>query len=236
MRVAFAEAVIFGERDLELAYLIPINLFHSAQHDLGDEDNALMSFDVAWIPYAQWKLYGELLIDDITFNKLGTDFYGNKLGWLGGVSYVQPFGLKNFDLTLEMAQLRPFIYTHQYPVNVYSHWRTPLGYRFQPNAEVMFFSVGYRPHRRAVLKANWTSYLHGAYTVTYNAGGDIFSPHTNNTSEEAPFLGGVMEKMNQIDLEGRVELLVGLYLWSRGAWIDYDGEDSWEWEVGFRFN
>lgn len=236
LKLAFAEAVIFGERNPELAYLIPINFFHSAQHDLGDEDNALLCFDGSYIFSPGWKLYGELLIDDITFDKLGTDFYGNKLGWIGGITAVQPLGLKNLDATLEMAQIRPFVYTHQYPVNVYTHWTSPLGYRYDPNSEVLYCSMRYRPHWRTELTARWIRHLHGKNTEGYNAGGDILIAHENHTAEDAPFLGGILEEIQRFELVGKVEILTGLYLWSNGAWITTGDNDSWEWEVGFRLN
>ncbi|TKJ42112.1 hypothetical protein CEE37_00090 [candidate division LCP-89 bacterium B3_LCP] len=235
-RIAFSETVIFGERNPELAFLIPVNFFHSAQHDLGDEDNSLLTFDATWIFHKGWRLYGELLVDDVSFNKLGTDFYGNKLGWLGGLSCVEPLGLDNLDATLEMVQLRPFIYTHQYPVNVYTHWTAPLGYRYGPNTETLFFDIRYRPHRRVALNLNLTRSLHGGNTASYNAGGNILEPHEHGTDEDAPFLGGALERMQGIEIGGEIELLMGLYIWSRGSWIDYDGDGFWEWEAGFRFN
>lgn len=235
-RFAFAEAVIFGERDPELAYLIPINFFHSAQRDLGDEDNSLLSLSAAWIPYPRWKIYSELLIDDITFGKLGSDFYGNKLGWLGGFSWVEPLGFANLDATLEMAQLRPFVYTHRYPVNVYTNWTASLGYRYPPNSQVIFADLRYRPHRRMTLEASWTKLLHGANSDSLNAGGDINLPHESGQSEDAPFLGGVLEKTHRIELSGLYEALENLYLWGKGSWIRMAEEDSWEVEVGFRLN
>ena len=235
-RLAFAEAVIFGERNPELAYLIPINLFYSAEHDLGDEDNALMSFDATWIPLPSFKLFGELLIDDITTGKLGSDFFGNKLGWLGGFSWVEPGKLRNLDATFEIVQLRPFVYTNRYPVNVYTHWTAPLGYYNPPNSQTLYSTLRYRPHRRVLLQGSWTYLKHGANSDDLNAGGDIHLPHKQGTSEDAPFLGGDLQESNQFVLEGRYELLLGLYLWSRAAWTDYEGEDSWEWEVGFRLN
>lgn len=237
LRLAFAEAVIFGERNPELAYLIPINLFYSAQHDLGDKDNMLLSFDAAWIPHLRWKLYGELLIDDITFGKLGSDFYGNKLGWLGGLSWVEPIGLANVDATLEMARLRSFVYSHQFPINVYTHWAAPLGYRYPPNSEVLCADVRYRPHRRVSLEASWTKLLHGANPDSlHNVGGDINQPHAHGSSENAPFLAGLLEKSHRIELGATYEALENLYLWGKGSWIRMDDEDSWEWEVGFRLN
>jgi hypothetical protein len=144
--------------------------------------------------------------------------------------------LENIDATFEMAQLRPFVYTHQYPVNVYTHWTSPLGYFHPPNSETLFFDLRYRPHRRVLLEASWTGLRHGQNTETYNAGGDILLPNEHDGPEDVPFLGGNLVKTNWLELKGNVELLVGLSLWGRGAWIDIDGEDSWEWEVGFRFN
>ncbi len=236
LRLAFAEAVVFGQRHPELAYLIPINLFQSAQHDLGDEDNTLMSFDAAWIFTPRWKAYGELLIDDVTFGKLGSDFYGNKIGWLAGLTGVQPFGLKNFDATVEMAQLRPFVYTQDDPINVYQHWNAPLGYRYPPNSRTLFTQWRFRPHRRVQLEADYTYLLHGANTATLNAGGDLTQSWLAGASEDAPFLGGDLQESHRAELGGTYEVLENLYLWSKGSWIRFDGEDSWELEVGFRLN
>jgi len=235
-RIGFSEVVIFGEREPELAYLIPVNLFYSAQHDLGDEDNVLMSFDAAWIPCPRWRLYGELLIDDITIGKLGSDFYGNKLGWLGGVTRNEPLGLRNIDITLEMAQLRPLVYTNRYPVNAYTHWTSPLGYLYPPNSQTLFVQLKYRPHRRVHLDASFTNLRHGANTASLNAGGDLYQPHESGASDDAPFLGGDLQKMNRFDIVCDYEVLLGWHFWSRGSAFDFDGDDSWEWEVGFRLN
>ncbi len=236
LRFAFSEAVIFGERDPELAYLIPLNFFHSAQHDLGDEDNSILALDAAWIPYSRWKFYGQLLIDDITFPKLGTDYYGNKLGWLGGLSWMQPLGLQNFDAALEIAQLRPFIYSHQYPVNVYQNWTSPLGYRYPPNSETVFAALRFRPHRRVQFEASGTRLLHGANTDSLNAGGDLTLPLPLGAAESAPFLGGLLEKTTRLELSGSYEALEHLYLWGKGSWMEQASEDLWEMEVGFRLN
>jgi hypothetical protein len=238
-RFGFAESVVFGERDPELAYLIPINFFHSAQHELGDEDNSTISLDAAWIPHSGWKLYGELLIDDMSLGKLGSDYYGNKLGWLGGATWVQPLGMQDFDLTLEMAQLRPFVYTQEAPINTYQHWTAPLGYRYGPNSEVLFAELRYRPHRRMLLEASWTQVRHGANPPSadsINYGGDLNWPHGSDMSDDAKFLGGLLETSQEVEIGGSYEVLENLYLWSKGRWNDFDGESAWEMEVGFGLN
>jgi hypothetical protein len=236
-RLAFSEAVIFGERGLELAYLVPVNLFYAAQHDLGDEDNTLMSLEAGWIPRNGWKLYGQLLIDDLSFGKIGTDYFGNKTGWLAGISSAEPFHIRNVDATLEMGQIRPYVYTHHYPVNVYKNWNAPLGYRYPPNSQVMMADLRYRPHRRLGLEAVWTNLIHGANPdALTNAGGDMDRPNALTDPDNAPFLGGIRQTTNRADLSGTYELLERLYIWSRGSWIRFEGEDGWEAEVGFRLN
>jgi hypothetical protein len=237
LRLAFSESVIFGDRNPELAYLIPINFFYSAQHDLGDEDNFMMSLEATWIPVSRLKAYGQLLIDDVTLGKLGTDWYGNKLGWLGGLNWVEPLGVANVDATLEMAQIRPFVYTHQYPVNVYKNWNAPLGYHYGPNSQPVMTDLRWRPHRRLALEATWTNLLHGANPDSlHNAGGDINQPHALNDPTDVPFLGGLKQTTNRVDLSATYEALEHLYFWGRGGWIRFDGADGWEAEVGFRLN
>ncbi|MFH1861173.1 MAG: capsule assembly Wzi family protein [bacterium] len=236
LRLGFSEALIYGERDPELAYFIPVNFFWSAEHDLGDEDNALLSLDAVWIPLPRYQLYGEFLIDDITTSKLGTDYYGNKLGWLAGLFIVQPAGLRNFDLTLELAELRPFVYSNRFPINVYSHWTTPLGYRYPPNSRCLFSALRFRPHWRASLELNWTHLQHGANSALTNVGGDIFVPFQQGAGEEALFLGGILETTDYTELSGSYEVLKNLFVRGRGRWIQQDGENGWEVEIGFSLN
>ncbi len=235
-RFAFSESVIFGERGVELAYLIPVNYFHAAQHDLGDEDNALLSLEAEWIPRFQCKLYGQLLIDDITFEKLGSDYYGNKLGWLGGFFWAQPLGAKNFDAVVEMAQLRPFVYSHQYPVNVYKHWNAPLGYRHPPNSTTLYAQLRFRPHHRLEWSGSWIRLIHGTNTASSNVGGDINQPHAIGMSEDAPFLAGERITSDLLDGTLRYEALERFYVWGR---CGFRWENSWndlELEIGFRLN
>jgi hypothetical protein len=237
LNIAFSEAVVFGERPPRLPYLIPVNFFYSAQHDQQDEDNTLMCFDLSWLPYRHWRLYGQLLIDDMTFGKVFSDYYGNKVGYLAGANNVQPFGLKNFDATLEYVHLRPYIYTHHYPVNAYSHWDAPLGYRYPPNSQVVFGEIRFRPHRRVNLAASLTHLMHGANTDSVNAGGSIFMPFVRDSQESAPFLGGKLERSDVYGLEGTFEVLENLYLWGRSSYLTSNNQDNlWEWEVGFRLN
>lgn len=235
-RFAFSESVIFGERGVETAYLIPVNYFHAAQHDLGDEDNSLLSLEAEWIPRIRCKLYGQLLIDDITFGKLGSDYYGNKLGWLAGFSWVQPFGAKNFDVVVETAQLRPFVYTHQYPVNVYKHWNSPLGYPYPPNSSTLYAELRFRPHHRVEIGGSWMRLIHGANTASANVGGDINQPHDVALPDDAPFLAGDRKTAVILDVTGRYEALERLYVWGRCGLRRENGEDGLELEIGFRLN
>ena len=47
--IGLNEVVVYGDRGLEFAYLNPIMFYRSAEHYLGDMDNATMSADFNWI-------------------------------------------------------------------------------------------------------------------------------------------------------------------------------------------
>ena len=52
-----SEAVVYGDRNVEFAYLNPIMPYHVAEHHLGDKDNNTMAFDVTAFPIKNHKLY-----------------------------------------------------------------------------------------------------------------------------------------------------------------------------------
>ena len=78
VELGFAESVVYGERPMEPAYLNPINLYYSAQHNLGDMDNVAWSGDFKFRFMPGLQFYGELFIDDMRTGELGSDYIGNK--------------------------------------------------------------------------------------------------------------------------------------------------------------
>ncbi|MCB0284584.1 MAG: hypothetical protein KDF60_18520, partial [Calditrichaeota bacterium] len=57
LTIGLNEVFIYGERYADWAYLIPFNFYRAAQHKLRDRDNATISLDFEYIPFAGTKLY-----------------------------------------------------------------------------------------------------------------------------------------------------------------------------------
>ncbi|UCD17953.1 MAG: hypothetical protein JSV44_03340, partial [Candidatus Zixiibacteriota bacterium] len=64
--IGFFETVIYGGegRELELAYLNPINFFHAWQINEDADDNTLLGMDFRWYVDGRHKFYGQFLFDD----------------------------------------------------------------------------------------------------------------------------------------------------------------------------
>ena len=58
------ETVIFGDRTIDVHYLLPFIPFWSMQHYTGDIDNVQMCGEIIWKMKDNWDIYGSLFVDD----------------------------------------------------------------------------------------------------------------------------------------------------------------------------
>jgi len=210
--IGLGEVIIFAERGFEPAYLNPIMFYRSAEHYLGSPDNAVMGFDFKCNLIKNLKFYGELLIDDITTSKLGTGWYGNKYGYLGGLFWVDPLGLPNADLRLEYTRIRPYVYSHTKKSINYTHYASPLGHWIGPNSDDIYGEVNYRFSRNMVATFFFELRRHGANPADKNVGGDIDQPHGPDDSGYVDFLEGIRERWISFGLDFSYEVVRNLYL------------------------
>jgi len=194
LKVGLQEVLIYGERNPELAYLNPINFYWSAEHNLGDQDNSTIGATVELLPGFSSKFYGELFLDDLKTSRLGTGWYGNKWAVLAGFFRADMLGIPNLDFRAEFAKIRPYVYTHRYPINVYEHFVTPLGYWAGPNSQTTHAALTWRPSRWMLTGLEFQHWKHGANPDDKNVGGDINLPHRAIDATEVHFFEGNVEK------------------------------------------
>jgi len=209
--IGLQEAIVYGGRSLELSYINPLMFLRSAEHYLGDQDNALIGIDYKLL-LKGLKFYGEFLIDDMTLTKLNTKWYGNKFGFLNGVFYPDPFGFENFNFRYEYARINHFVYSHTYPINVYKHYSTIIGHRIGPNADEHILNLNYYYSKKLFFDLKYTFFRHGANPEDKNIGGDINVPHRPGDSIYISFMEGEIETKNIIDFKIRYELLRQLFI------------------------
>jgi len=235
--LAFSQAVVYGDRGLQLGYLTPLNFLYSVQHSNDDKDNLLLSFDGKWRPTPGLKLYGELLLDDVLVSDLFQGTGNSKNAYTVGVHGIvpKPFWEK-FDARVEYTKIRPFVYSHFFEVNTYSHWTSPLGYTREPNSEFINLRLG-ASFYPLYLSIGYERQNHGANTDSLNVGGSIYESNYEGNDESFPFLSGRFEHTDKINFSARYEVLPNLnLLFEIDAISKSRVPDRTEWKAGFGWN
>lgn len=208
LNIGLYEAIIFGKRRFELAYINPINFYRSAEHFLTDDDNASMGADFELMLIPNIKLYGEFFLDDFNTSK-GSNFHGNKKAYLVGAYWADAFKIVNLDARIEYARSRPFVYSHRQSINSYTNFSTGLGHWMGPNADDLYTRLQYRFSRKLFTAATFEIYRHGDNEPGRNVGGDITQP---SGEEFVDFLDGTREKRTSFGFEINYEVLRNLII------------------------
>jgi hypothetical protein len=134
--LSIAEAMLYGNTSgaIDLRYHNPFNIFHEVHLNNKGEGNELGTIDFQWFIDQRYRVFGELLIDDIQVEKkVQQDLEPNEIGFLVGGEGIGLFNPK-LDLHLEYVQIRNRTYNTRDVRNYlrYLHRRVPIGY-FQGN-------------------------------------------------------------------------------------------------------
>lgn len=212
-RFGIGEMVIYGNRGVELAYLIPINFFKSAEHSLQDRDNTFLYFDFYAIPFKSFEIYGTILFDDIDFSNFG-NLYFTKYGYSFGISN---YGLLNdlpVKIGVEYTRLNPYLYTHRLPNNNYSNDTYPLASELQPNSDELLFKLKLFPSPKYNLKLTIGLRQHGENyfenNQLINVGGDLNFGYRSSDSDNPKFLDGNIVRSLTIKINNEYEFLKNL--------------------------
>lgn len=199
------EVVVYGERPIDLSYLVPFSFIKSVEHSNRDRDNAMLFFDFSNQSVPQTKIYFTFLIDDISFSKVGKGWWGNQTLFNIGVQSTPFYQSVPIDLKFEYLRLEPYTFTHRLSRNSFTNYGYNLGTSLQPNSELFFLGISYRFTSRLTFTADFSYSNHGANFVNNdgtikNVGGDIKLGHRTFDSETAQFLDGDLEIFRNISV------------------------------------
>tara|TARA_B100000927_G_scaffold188048_1_gene151444 strand:- start:67 stop:1674 length:1608 start_codon:yes stop_codon:yes gene_type:complete len=110
-KFSISEMVVYGDRSPELGYLNPISFFWAQEHNLGDLDNILLSFDFGYMLFPGAIVYNTLVLDELSWKDLFIDWWGNKYSYQFGI-FLCSSNMKLPDLRLEYTATRPWTFTH----------------------------------------------------------------------------------------------------------------------------
>jgi len=147
IRVGVGESVIYGARNVELAYLLPVLPYWSIQHDLSDSDNLQWFADVDFVKKGLGRIYGAFYMDEWDLmNTFNREKHHNWFAYQAGISYHLPV-LKTWDslFRAEYTHLTPYVYVHKNEVNTFNHHKHYLGFWSGPNSDNVFISIEGKP-------------------------------------------------------------------------------------------
>jgi hypothetical protein len=116
------------------------------------------------------------------------------------------------SLVFEYTKIRPYVYTHNNPKNIYTGWGVNLGHPIGPNSDELFtrLAFDFNDWIRASLEYRYIRSGENVYdtsgTLIKNVGGDIeISRGETTESETAIFLDGIRINNNVFNFGLRVE-------------------------------
>jgi hypothetical protein len=233
------EGIIYSGRFPEIAYLNPINFYKSAEHSLRDRDNALLGFDLKSNLFKNFQIYGTFLIDDIDFAKVGTGWYGNQTAFQIGLYWANL--IRDFDLILEYTRIEPYVYSHKYRGNIYSHGGFLIGHYIGPNSDDFFVKIIYLLSGRAFVSFSFENIRSGENRVLpdgriLNYGGDYNLGHRPFDPDRVYFLSGDLKLVRkarfEFDYEIFKDICIRFFLEFRVT--DFNGKRSEELLTSFK--
>lgn len=136
-------------RTMQWAYTLPFIPYYFTQHQLGDRDNSLMSFDLN-THWQDQRIYGELLLDDLKSPTalLKDDWWGNKFGAIWGIELNYAKFTQDFKFNYEWTHIEPWVYTHRYGRGLnWEHYGHSLGAELGPNSKEHWLQLSWiKPH------------------------------------------------------------------------------------------
>jgi hypothetical protein len=171
IQLGLSETVVYGgeNRQVEAYYLNPLLWYHGAQLNEKRDDNTFFAFDFNLRPKRDIVLYGEFLIDDLQIEKKSQgDKEPNELAYFGGLSLLDPFGLRGVEINVEYMRINNWTYNQVEERNRYLNREKLLGNPLGPDTDRI--SVSFSRWLRKGLKSKLS------YQKTRSGEGGVNSP------------------------------------------------------------
>lgn len=216
LKISFGNSIIYAERNIQAAYLIPVAFYKSLDHTLtkgiGTENqNSQMFLNISSRNIKHVHLYSSIYIDEFSIDRLKpSNPEANPMSVKAGINLTD-FPLKNLSMTAEFTKTNILNYKHSIPTLTYASNSYNLGNYLGDNAQEIYLSMLYKPFRGADIKlyynkaekGNDYEYIRrGTYNgITGNVRGIISQPS----------LGEVIWSNSTFGLSGTYEIVNNAY-------------------------
>ncbi|HBH05158.1 MAG TPA: hypothetical protein DDX92_00970 [Flavobacteriales bacterium] len=117
-------------RGFDIQYLNPIIFLRPVEYSIGSADNALLGMTMSYRIIKGIKAYGQFILDEFLLREIRNNngWWGNKFATQLGLKYYNAFNIERLTLLTEWNLSRPYMYSHDNPVQAYGHWNEPLAH------------------------------------------------------------------------------------------------------------
>jgi hypothetical protein len=145
--LAIGESEVYGSRDPELLYLIPIMFFKAAEHWMDDTDNSQMFFSGDLNLVKDQNYYFTLFLDEFsTEDFTRADRHHNQLGFTVGTK-IYDLLFSDTRLMVEYTRTNPWVYNHRFSdANFQSH-SINMGHWIGQNSDLFSVLYSFKPFR-----------------------------------------------------------------------------------------
>jgi len=163
-----------GSKEFNPNFINPIIFVNTLIHGFNGINNAITGMNLNAKILNWGYIYGQLAIDDIKHKR-----YAYQLG----VEFFDFFKLKNVNVLIEYNHSEPYAYSHQTPLQNYSHFNQPLAHPVGSGFDELIGGVSYQWGRFQLNSMiNYISYNEDF--DMYNLGQDVFQSTLNPTLAE----------------------------------------------------
>jgi len=227
--ISFFETEIWQGRDINRSrsfdpnYLNPVIFYRPIEYSLGSGDNALMGLNSSFKFLQQYKLYGQVVIDEFNLQQIrgNKGWWGNKQGFQLGFKHLNLFGIKNLSFQAEYNYVRPYTYSHGSPQQNYSHYNQPLAHPFGANFTETLGFLTYKYKRLQIdLKGTYAVIGKDTANSPYSVGQNIFLSYNLRPYDNGHYITqGVKTTFAQGELKFTYFIIRGLNLRLEAGYI-----------------
>lgn len=223
LNIGFFENIIFDRKDstegnrYELAYLNPLIFYRAVEHGLNSSDNAVLGMDWKWNFKKHFSFYGQFILDEFVKDELfgRTQSWVNKWAYQAGIKYINVANINNFDVQLEVNQLRPYLYQHRTKSQNWVHYNQSLAHPLGTNLREIIGIVRYQPINRLNVQFMYSLSTQGidSNASGTNYGGDYLRTYDNRPAGNVnPMFNGVENIIATTTLDASYMLWHNLFL------------------------
>lgn len=206
---SFGNSVIYAEKTIQAAYLIPIAFYKSLDHLLTkglrtQNQNSQVFASLSVRPVDHLQLYGTFYFDEVKFARFKkSNPQNNPISYLVGFNW-SGWPLKGLSIKGEFMRSYIACYTHSIDVLDWSSNSYNMGHYMGDNAQSIYAELAYRPVRGVLLKCSYTN------DMKYNSY-SYLRDNIGETISEKPF-DYCIYRNDEIRLDGVYEAHSNMYL------------------------